>query len=85
LGAEGLFPPLTLSCRDHEGDGSVKFQQWEGQQWTVLTDWMSAGSGAGAPARRGGGEVRAGKGPRAAGLPVGVELSPRYAIIDISR
>jgi branched-chain amino acid transport system substrate-binding protein len=41
LGAEGLFPPLTLSCRDHEGGGSVKFQQWGGTQWTVLTDWMA--------------------------------------------
>ena len=41
LGAEGLFPPITLSCRDHEGGGSVKFQQWDGKQWTVLTDWMA--------------------------------------------
>ena len=32
LGAEGLMRPLTLSCRDHEGGGSVKFQQWDGQQ-----------------------------------------------------
>jgi branched-chain amino acid transport system substrate-binding protein len=42
LGAEGLFPPLTLSCRDHEGGGGVKFQQWDGTQWTVLTDWMAS-------------------------------------------
>jgi branched-chain amino acid transport system substrate-binding protein len=41
LGAEGLFPPITLSCRDHEGGGGVKFQQWDGTQWTVLTDWMT--------------------------------------------
>jgi branched-chain amino acid transport system substrate-binding protein len=41
LGAEGLLPPLTLSCRDHEGGGGVKFQQWDGTQWTVLTDWMA--------------------------------------------
>ena len=41
MGAEGLFPPLTLSCRDHEGGGSVKFQQWDGTQWTVLTDWIA--------------------------------------------
>jgi branched-chain amino acid transport system substrate-binding protein len=41
LGAEGLFPPLTLSCRDHEGGGSVKFQQWDGTQWAVLTDWIA--------------------------------------------
>ena len=40
LGAEGLLAPLTLSCRDHEGGGSVKFQQWDGTQWTVLTDWI---------------------------------------------
>ena len=35
LGAEGLIAPLTLSCRDHEGGGGVKFQQWDGTQWTV--------------------------------------------------
>jgi branched-chain amino acid transport system substrate-binding protein len=41
LGAEGLIPPLTLSCRDHEGGGGVKFQQWNGKQWIVLTDWIA--------------------------------------------
>ena len=41
LGAEGLFPPLTLSCRDHEGGGSVQFQQWDGTQWHAITDWMA--------------------------------------------
>jgi branched-chain amino acid transport system substrate-binding protein len=41
LGAEGLLPPITLSCRDHEGGGGVKFQQWDGTQWKVLTDWIA--------------------------------------------
>jgi branched-chain amino acid transport system substrate-binding protein len=41
LGVEGLLPPLTLSCRDHEGGGGVKFQQWDGKQWTGLTDWIA--------------------------------------------
>jgi branched-chain amino acid transport system substrate-binding protein len=41
LGAEGLLPPLTFSCRDHEGGGGVKFRQWDGKQWTVLTDWIA--------------------------------------------
>jgi branched-chain amino acid transport system substrate-binding protein len=41
LGAEGLLPPTTLSCRDHEGGGGVKFQQWDGTQWTAITDWIT--------------------------------------------
>jgi len=41
LGAEGLLPPLTLSCRDHEGSGGVKFQQWDGAKWTAITDWVA--------------------------------------------
>ena len=41
LGAEGLIPPFALSCRDHEGGGGVKFQQWDGHQWQVLTDWIT--------------------------------------------
>ena len=41
LGAEGLISPITLSCHDHEGGEGVKFQQWDGTQWTVLTDWIA--------------------------------------------
>jgi branched-chain amino acid transport system substrate-binding protein len=41
MGAEGLIPPLTLSCRDHEGGGGVKFQQWDGTQWRVISDWIA--------------------------------------------
>jgi branched-chain amino acid transport system substrate-binding protein len=41
LGAEGLISPITLSCRDHEGGGGVKFQQWDGTQWTAITDWIT--------------------------------------------
>jgi branched-chain amino acid transport system substrate-binding protein len=41
LGAEGLLPPITLSCRDHEGGGGVRFQQWDGTQWQVITDWIA--------------------------------------------
>jgi branched-chain amino acid transport system substrate-binding protein len=41
MGAEGLISPITLSCRDHEGSGGVKFQQWDGKQWTALTDWIA--------------------------------------------
>jgi branched-chain amino acid transport system substrate-binding protein len=42
LGAEGLISPLTLSCRDHEGGGGVQFQQWDGTQWRVISDWIAS-------------------------------------------
>jgi branched-chain amino acid transport system substrate-binding protein len=42
LGAEGFMPELKLSCLDHEGSGKVKFQQWDGKQWKVITDWIDA-------------------------------------------
>jgi branched-chain amino acid transport system substrate-binding protein len=45
LGVEGLLPPVTLSCRDHEGGRGVKFQQWDGQQWTPISDWMAPDQG----------------------------------------
>ena len=41
LGAEGLLSPFSLSCRDHEGGASVWFQQWDGTQWSVITDLMA--------------------------------------------
>ncbi|HTT36596.1 MAG TPA: ABC transporter substrate-binding protein [Burkholderiales bacterium] len=40
LGAVGFMPPTKTSCRDHEGSGLVRFQQWDGAKWTIITDWM---------------------------------------------
>jgi len=42
LGALGLVQPLKLSCSDHEGGGAVRFQQWDGQKWSVISDWVQA-------------------------------------------
>ena len=42
LGATGFLQALKLSCVDHEGGGQVKFQEWDGKQWKVITDWISA-------------------------------------------
>jgi branched-chain amino acid transport system substrate-binding protein len=41
LGVEGLLAPFSLSCRDHDGGGGGKFQQWDGTQWRILTDWIA--------------------------------------------
>ena len=40
LGADGLMAPIKITCRDHEGGGAVKFQQWDGRKWEVITDWI---------------------------------------------
>lgn len=42
LGALGLVQPLKLSCADHEGGGAVRFQQWTGSNWKVISDWVQA-------------------------------------------
>jgi branched-chain amino acid transport system substrate-binding protein len=41
INAAGMMPPLKMSCADHEGSGLVKFQTWDGNQWKVVTDWIS--------------------------------------------
>ncbi|MBI1905385.1 MAG: ABC transporter substrate-binding protein [Rhodocyclales bacterium] len=42
LGASGFLPPLATSCMNHEGSGKVKFQQWDGAKWKVITDWIDS-------------------------------------------
>ena len=42
LGAVGLMQPLKVSCMDHEGGGAVKFLQWDGKRWNVISDWISS-------------------------------------------
>ncbi|VVO56377.1 hypothetical protein PS838_00553 [Pseudomonas fluorescens] len=42
LGALGLVQPLQLSCSDHEGGGAVRFQQWDGSQWKLISGWVQA-------------------------------------------
>ena len=42
LGAVGLMNALKVSCLDHEGGGAVKFIQWDGKAWKVISDWISS-------------------------------------------
>jgi branched-chain amino acid transport system substrate-binding protein len=42
LGATGFMQPIKVSCMDHEGGGQVKFQQWDGRKWNIITDWISS-------------------------------------------
>jgi branched-chain amino acid transport system substrate-binding protein len=40
LGMAGFVPPLKVSCADHEGDHAVKIQQWDGESWHEISDWI---------------------------------------------
>jgi branched-chain amino acid transport system substrate-binding protein len=42
LGAYNLMQPMKVSCLDHEGGGAVKFQQWDGSRWVVVSDWIAS-------------------------------------------
>lgn len=33
LGADGLMPPIAVSCDDHEGSGRAQMIQWDGKGW----------------------------------------------------
>ena len=42
LGATGFMQAVKVSCADHEGGGAVKFMQWDGKKWNVITDWIKS-------------------------------------------
>ncbi len=42
IGALGFMMPLKVSCFDHEGGGAIKFQQWDGKRWHLISDWISS-------------------------------------------
>ncbi len=40
LGLEGFTPPIKVSCADHEGTHAIRIQQWDGKQWSFVSDWI---------------------------------------------
>ncbi|WP_137154396.1 ABC transporter substrate-binding protein [Rhizobium sp. FKL33] len=41
LGAKDLFHSINVSWDNHEGEGYVTFQQWDGKKWNVVSDWIA--------------------------------------------
>jgi branched-chain amino acid transport system substrate-binding protein len=41
LGAKNLFHSIDVSWDNHEGNGLVVFQQWDGNKWNVVSDWIA--------------------------------------------
>ncbi|PPR14864.1 MAG: hypothetical protein CFH37_01641 [Alphaproteobacteria bacterium MarineAlpha9_Bin7] len=40
LGAKGFGKPFKVTCSDHEGNGPVLFQEWDGEKWVIISDWV---------------------------------------------
>lgn len=41
LGAKGIITPIQITCENHEGvDGKVIIQEWDGEKWTPISDWI---------------------------------------------
>ena len=40
LGLAGFTPPVKITCEDHEGNGPVIIQQWDGENWNIVSDWI---------------------------------------------
>lgn len=41
LGAKDLFHSINVTWKNHEGDGRVTFQQWDGNKWNVISKWIA--------------------------------------------
>ena len=36
IGLAGFTPPVKITCEDHEGNGPVLIQQWDGSAWNIV-------------------------------------------------
>ena len=40
LGMEGFTRPVKVTCADHESGGPILIQQWDGNKWNIVSDWI---------------------------------------------
>ena len=40
LGMKGFTHPVKVTCEDHENNGPVLFEQWDGKKWHIVSDWV---------------------------------------------
>ncbi len=41
LGLADFARPIKITCEDHEGNGPVYIQQWNGRTWDKVSDWIT--------------------------------------------
>jgi len=37
---KGFTHPIKVSCNDHEGNGPILIQQWDGKSWKIISEWI---------------------------------------------
>ncbi|CAK0741776.1 hypothetical protein CCP1ISM_1430001 [Azospirillaceae bacterium] len=40
LGLDGFARPIKVSCADHEASTAIRIQQWDGDKWIFVSDWI---------------------------------------------
>lgn len=40
LGFGEMVNPIHITCSDHEGNGPVRIQQWDGHEWHMVSGWI---------------------------------------------
>jgi branched-chain amino acid transport system substrate-binding protein len=41
LGMKGFTHAIKVTCEDHEGNGPILVQQWDGKKWNIVSDWVA--------------------------------------------
>ena len=41
MGMKGFTHPIKVTCEDHEGNGPVLIQQWDGRKWSIVSEWLA--------------------------------------------
>jgi branched-chain amino acid transport system substrate-binding protein len=41
LGMKGFTHAIKVTCEDHEGNGPILVQQWDGKKWAIVSDWIA--------------------------------------------
>ena len=41
LGMKGFTHTVKVTCEDHEGNGPVLIQQWDGKKWNIVSEWIA--------------------------------------------
>ena len=40
LGMKNFTRPLSVTCANHEGNGQLVIQEWDGKHWKIVSDWI---------------------------------------------